>query len=205
MLGDGPLTFREFAMGEPLPLARIHDVVLAFLRDRDDTVLVGAQAVNAYVDEPRMTADVDVSSTDADKFARALLQHLAENLHIAVRVRDLGPEIGLRLYQVAKPKNRRLVDVRRVAALPPVRKIQGIRVLAPADLVAQKVLAFHGRQGQPKSFTDRRDLAVLLLAFPELKKAQGEVRARLAEAAAHDDVLATWARIAAEPLTSDDE
>ena len=28
MLGDGALTFREFAMREPLPLATIHDAVL---------------------------------------------------------------------------------------------------------------------------------------------------------------------------------
>jgi hypothetical protein len=45
--GDGALTFREFAMREPLPLATIHDAVLTFLRGRDDAVLYGAQAVNA--------------------------------------------------------------------------------------------------------------------------------------------------------------
>ena len=36
MLGDGALTFREFAMREPHPLATIHDAVLEFLRGRDD-------------------------------------------------------------------------------------------------------------------------------------------------------------------------
>ena len=51
MFGDGSLTFREFVMREPLPLATIHDAVLEFLRGRDDAVLFGAQAVNAYVDE----------------------------------------------------------------------------------------------------------------------------------------------------------
>ena len=55
MFGDGALTFREFATREPLPLATIHDAVLDFLRGRDDAVLYGAQAVNAYVDESRMT------------------------------------------------------------------------------------------------------------------------------------------------------
>ena len=60
MFGDGSLTFQEFAMGEPVPLATIHDAVLEFLRDRDDAVLFGAQAVNAYVDEARMTQDVDI-------------------------------------------------------------------------------------------------------------------------------------------------
>ncbi|MFN4258177.1 MAG: hypothetical protein ACK4RK_02700 [Gemmataceae bacterium] len=34
MFGDGSLTFREFAMREPLPLAVIHDAVLEFLCGR---------------------------------------------------------------------------------------------------------------------------------------------------------------------------
>jgi len=51
MFGDGALTFREFIMREPVPLASIHDAVLEFLRGRDDAVLFGAQAVNAYVSE----------------------------------------------------------------------------------------------------------------------------------------------------------
>jgi len=41
MFGDGALTLREFAMKEPLPLAKVHDAVLDFLRNRDDTVLFG--------------------------------------------------------------------------------------------------------------------------------------------------------------------
>jgi len=44
MFTAGALTFQEFAMREPLPLATIHDAVLEFLRDRDDAVLFGAQA-----------------------------------------------------------------------------------------------------------------------------------------------------------------
>ena len=62
---DGALTFREFMMREPLPLATIHEAVLEFLRGRDDVVLFDAQAVNAYVDEPRMTQDVDLLAVRA--------------------------------------------------------------------------------------------------------------------------------------------
>ena len=51
MLNAGTLTFEEFAMREQLPLATIHDAVLEFLRGRDDAVVFGAQAVNAYVGE----------------------------------------------------------------------------------------------------------------------------------------------------------
>ena len=63
MLGDGGLAFAEFVMQEPLPLASIHRAILEFLRNADDVVLFGAQAVNAYVDEPRMTHRVAVAST----------------------------------------------------------------------------------------------------------------------------------------------
>lgn len=72
MFDAGTLTFREFAMSEPLPLATIQNAVLEFLRDRDDGVVFGAQAVNAYVAEPRMTQDVDVLSTRAEDLAEEL-------------------------------------------------------------------------------------------------------------------------------------
>jgi len=68
MFGDGSLTFQEFAMRESLPLATIHDAVLEFLRGRDDAVLYGAQAVNAYVYEPRMTQS---SNPTLPRFASA--------------------------------------------------------------------------------------------------------------------------------------
>ena len=54
MLNAGVLTFREFAMHEPLPLVTIQQAVLEFLQGRDDAVVFGAQAVNAYVAEARM-------------------------------------------------------------------------------------------------------------------------------------------------------
>jgi len=69
MLNAGALTFEEFAMREQLPLATIHDAVLEFLRGRDDAVVFGAQAVNAYVSEPRMSQDIDLVSTRAAELA----------------------------------------------------------------------------------------------------------------------------------------
>ena len=83
MFGDDSLTLREFAMREPLPLATIHDAILDFLRNRDDAVLFGAQAVNAYVDEPRMTQDVDIHSTRAAGAGRSGCR----------RVPRLGPDV----------------------------------------------------------------------------------------------------------------
>ena len=78
MFGDGSLTFREFAMREPLPLATIHDAVLEFLRGRTDAVLCGAHAVNAYVDVSRMTDDVDIMSSRAGDLAEEVRAFLVE-------------------------------------------------------------------------------------------------------------------------------
>jgi hypothetical protein len=96
MLGDGALTFQEFAMHEPMPLAAIHRAVLEFLQGVNDAVVFGAQAVNAYVDEPRMTQDVDIVSPRAAEFAEQLREHLAETFHIAVRVREVAGCVGQR-------------------------------------------------------------------------------------------------------------
>jgi hypothetical protein len=205
MFGDGALSFQEFAMGEPLPLARIHEAVLEFLRGRDDAVLFGAQAVNAYVEEPRMTQDVDILSPRAETFCEELRDHLNQKFHIAVRVRKVREGIGYRLYQVQKPKNRHLVDVRPVPALPPAQRVEEVLVATPAELIAGKVLAYHHRRNQPKSFTDLRDIAVLLLAFPELKSETGPVLERLQAHGADADALAAWKEIAAREIRPEQE
>ena len=64
-------------MHETLPLSKIHQAVLEFLQGRDDVVLFGAQAVNAYVSEPRMTQVNDLLSTQADKLAELLRKYLS--------------------------------------------------------------------------------------------------------------------------------
>jgi hypothetical protein len=208
MFGDGALTFREFIMREPLPLATIHDAVLEFLRGRDDAVLYGAQAVNAYVDEPRMTQDVDIMSPRAAELAEEIRSFLHERFHIAVRVRRVAGEAGYRIHQVRKPKNRHLVDVRLVGGLPPAQRVEEVLVLAPADLVASKVIAWEQRKARPKSGTDWRDLAMLLLAFPDLKTDAGPVRERLESAVAQGAdarVLDTWEGLVAQEILPEDE
>ena len=85
MFGDGSLTFREFAMREKLPLATIQDAVLDFLRGRSDAALFGAQAVNAYVDEPRMTQDVDILSPRAEKLAEEIQGFLIRSVSYRCR------------------------------------------------------------------------------------------------------------------------
>ena len=82
MLGADILTFREFMMHERLPLSTLHQAVLEFLRGRDDVVVFGAQAVNAYVHEPRMTQAIDLMSVNAEKLAEELKRHLHEQFRI---------------------------------------------------------------------------------------------------------------------------
>jgi hypothetical protein len=202
---DGALGFQEFAVGEPLPLATIHTAVMDFLRGREDAVVFGAQAVNACVAEPRMTQEVDVLSPRAADLAEEIRQHLNVHFHIAVRVRDVRDGLGYRIYQIQKPKNRHLVDVRPVESLPPAQRVPGMLVVAPAELVAGKVRAYVHRRGQPKSFTDLRDLAVLLLQFPELKADPGVVRDRLAAAGGDDATLAAWEELAAQEILPGEE
>lgn len=205
MFGDGSLTFREFVMREPHPLAEIHDAVLEFLRGRDDAVLYGAQAVNAYVDEARMTQDVDIASTRAAELAEELRAFLNARFHIAVRVREVREGLGYRVYQVRKPKNRHLVDVRPIDVWPPMQRVKQVLVVTPPELIAGKVMAYVRRRGKPKAGTDWRDLAMLLLTFPDLKTEDGPVAERLRAAGATDDIMAAWKELVAQEIEPEDE
>ncbi len=202
---EGTLTFQEFAVKEPLPLSVIQEAVLEFLRGRDDTVVYGAQAVNAYVDEPRMSQDVDILSTRAREFADELREYLHTRLQVSIRVRVIKDGLGFRLYQVRRPKNRHLVDVRLVERLPPSKRIARVLVMAPEALIASKVVALHARRGKPKAGTDWRDIAMLLLAFPHLKKHPGPVTKHLIASSADTLVLDTWKGLVAQELSAEEE
>ena len=208
MLNAGTLTFEEFAMREQLPLSTIHDAVLQFLRGRDDAVVFGAQAVNAYVSEPRMSQDIDLVSTRATELAEELRGYLSERFHIAVRVRVISAGKGYRLFQIHKPRNRHLVDVRAAASLPHAERIEDVLVVSPPELIAYKVISYHARRGQPKAGTDWRDLAMLLLTFPELKKEKGAVSDALISIGATDDVMEAWQELVTQEISeaeNDDE
>lgn len=205
MFGDGSLTFQEFVMNEPLPLATIHAAVLKFLRDRDDAALFGAQAVNAYVDEPRMTQDVDLLSPRAAELAGEIREDLGRRFNIAVREREIREGLGFRVYQVQKPRDRHLVDIRRIEALPPTERIGGVLVVVLAELIASKLIAFEQRRGKPKSGTDWRDLALLLLKFPGLKEESGPVRDRLVAAGVGPSLLDAWAAVVAQEILPEEE
>jgi hypothetical protein len=205
MFDTGSLTFQEFIMNETLPLATIQEAVLEFLRGRDDAVVFGAQAVNAYVPEPRMSQDIDLLSTRAAELAEELRTHLSDRFHVAVRVREVADGRGYRLYQIQKTGNRHLVDIRLVTSLPPSRRIAQVLVVSPEELIALKVIAYHLRRGQPKSGTDWRDIAMLLLAFPDLKISDGLVAERLRAENAGEEAMKLWEELVNQKIQTTDE
>jgi hypothetical protein len=205
MFNAGSLTFQEFVMSESLPLATIQEAVLEFLRGRDDAVVFGAQAVNAYVPEPRMSQDIDLLSTRAAELAEELRAYLSNQFHIAVRVCEVADGRGFRIYQIQKTGNRHLVDIRLVQSLPPSQRIAQVLVASPEELIALKVIAYYQRRGQPKSGTDWRDVAMLLLAFPELKREVGLVAERLKAENAGEDVMNLWSELVRQEIRSTNE
>ena len=205
MFDTGSLTFQEFIMSETLPLATLQEAVLEFLRGREDAVVFGAQAVNAYVPEPRMSQEIDLMSPRATELAEELRAHLSNTFHIAVRVREVAEGRGYRLYQIQKSGNRHLVDIRLVATLPPSRRIAEVLVATPEELIALKVIAYHMRRGQPKSGTDWRDIAMLLLAFPDLKQESGPVKERLMAENAGDGAMKLWEDLVRQEIQTSKE
>lgn len=205
MFGDGSLTFQEFAMREPLPLATIQDAVLEFLRGRDDAALFGAQAVNAYLDDPRMTQDVDILSPRAAQLAEELRAHLNAKFHIAVRVRTVAHGAGHRLYQVRKPRNRHLADVRSVEQFPSCHRVAGVLVPTPPELIGQKLLSMVGRPNTRKGLMDAADIRGLLIRFPELKAAEGFVADALRRAQAPEKAFSAWLDLVAQEIVPEDE
>ncbi|NEP57819.1 MAG: nucleotidyl transferase AbiEii/AbiGii toxin family protein [Symploca sp. SIO2G7] len=205
MLGSDILSFQEFMTKESLPLATIQAAVFEFLQQRNDVVVFGAQAVNAYVGEPRMTQDIDLMSTRARELVEELRKYLSQRFYIAARVREVKEGQGFRLYQALKSGNRHLVDVRQVGDLPLAQRIEQVLVMAPAELIASKVISYYQRRGKPKSGTDWRDLAMLLLTFPELKQESSEVLICLRAAGTNEKILELWRQTVAMEIQQEDD
>ena len=204
LLHDAPITLKEAMSSDQSPtLADVFREVLSFLSERPDAMIFGAHAVNAYVEPPRMTSDVDVMSTDAESLADDLRDRLAKKFHIAVRVRTVAGGSGFRVYQLRPEKNRHLVDVRQVDELPDAERVDGIQVVAPADLVVMKLVSFVARRSTDKGISDRLDLHRMLLAFPEFRKPRSAVFKLLDDASV--GVRGAWAEILSEQINRSDD
>ena len=151
-----------------------------------------------------MTQDIDLMTKSASELAEQLRTYLNDRFHIATRVCVIGESKGYRIFQLQKGGNRHLVDVRPVEELPPFQRVEKIQVIAPAHLIAGKVISYHARSGQPKSFSDMRDLTMLLLVFPELKQMSGPVLDALLEANANHDEIAEWNKLVAQEIKPPD-
>jgi hypothetical protein len=151
-----------------------------------------------------MTQDVDVLCTHAPELAEALRAHLARRFHLAIRVREVVPAVGYRVYQVRDGGNRHLADVRAVAALPPTVEMDGVRVVALVDLLAMKARSLAARRNREKGLSDRLDLHRLLNAHPELRAPVGLV-ADMLRGPADGPALAAWREVIAERFEPDDD
>ena len=192
-------------MSEAVPLSAIQEAVLAFVRGRDDALVFGAQAVNAHVDEPRMSQDVDIMAINAAVFAETLRVHLNERFHFAVRTRTVAGGMGFRIDQVRQPRNRHLVDIREIESLPECQRIEGVLVPTPTELITQKLMSLVSRLKTAKGMTDMADLRRILLKFPTLKVAEGAVVERLRQQHATQSVHDAWQSIVAEEIEMDDD
>jgi hypothetical protein len=205
LLLDAPITIKEVMAGQSTSLADIFRFVLDYLSERSDAVLFGSHAVNAYVEPPRMTADVDIMSTDAEELAYQLRDRLADEFHMAVRVRIVAHGQGFRVYQIRKAPstNRHLVDVRQVARLPASQRMEGVQVVAPVDLVVLKLASFAARRNTDKGISDRLDLHRMILEFPEFRSPTSAVTKKLHEVA--PELLGVWEEILSEPIKHSDD
>ncbi len=190
-----PPNFKSQAV---VPLATIHGAVMEFLRGREDAVVFGGHAVNAYVKEKRATQELDLLSTRTAKLSTELRDYLNRRFRIFLLIRRLNKGDGRRIYQATKDGNHFLVDIRPVPQLPNTKPIAQVLFMEPADLIAGKVIAYHNRRDKPKGDIDKRDLAKLLLTFPELKSDAGAVVECLRAAKAEEAVLAIWKELVAQ-------
>ena len=98
-----------------------------------------------------------------------------------------------------------MVDVQSVETIPETQVIANVLVTAPVDLLAYKVIAYTQRRGSPKSGTDWRDIAMLLLTFPELKRDPGPVTERLKVLGVAEGVFEIWRGFVMQEISAEDE
>ena len=193
-------------MNEPLPLYRLHEAIFDFCRGRPQLTIFGAQAVNIYTSEPRMTQDVDIFSPTPRETAEELATALHEAFRIAVRVREIAGGKAYRVYQLRNDGNRHLADVRVPEfSLDDSVERQGIRYASLPLMVALKALALSKRRMAPKGGTDLADVRRMLLARPELRAKDGPVAEAITRIGGGEDVVRVWEELRSEPAVADDD
>ncbi|MCG8346775.1 MAG: hypothetical protein MI924_03205 [Chloroflexales bacterium] len=72
-------------------------------------------------------------------------------------------------------------------------------------MIASKVVSYYQWRGKPKAGTDWRDLAMLLLKFPELQSDSSSVADCLMASGAAPAILAVWQEIVATEIKPEDD
>ena len=67
------------------------------------------------------------------------------------------------------------------------------------------MISYCQRLNSPKSGTDWRDIAMLLLTFPEIKEYPDTVKDRLRDIGASPEILEIWKKLAASDIQAADE
>jgi hypothetical protein len=140
---------------------------------------------------------------DPLRLAEYLQIQLSARFHAAIRVREVVPGVGYRVYQLRDEGNRHLVDIRQVETLPPHVMTAQLRIVDLVELMVMKARSLAARRAREKGLSDRLDLHRLLNAHPVLRMADGDVAARLG---GKGDVaaLAAWREVVGEQLAADD-
>jgi hypothetical protein len=111
--------------------------ILDFLDGRKDIVLWGAQAVNAYIDDPneqRYTHGVDIQAMDAGAVADAIKMRLETAFSLTIKL-----VVGKRFVSLwDKQGKRKLMDINRTEVLPPFIVIDGVQVITKEELIKGK-------------------------------------------------------------------
>ena len=97
------------------------------------------------------------------------------------------------------------MNVRLVEKLPPVERVSELLVVPPAVLIANKVIVREHRRDTPKSGTDWRDLAMLLLTFPEPRAIRGRCETDWRPAGATPAALEAWKGLVVMCILAEDE
>lgn len=200
------MTALEYLMGEPLPLHRVQEAIIDFCRGRRDVVVYGAQAVNLHVAEPRMSQDVDILTPRPREVAQALAERLHDEFGVAVRVREVKPDTGFRVYQQRREGSRHLADVRLSEIdLSDTVERDGVLFASLPLLVAMKVHAWSRRRLAPKGGTDIADLRRLLLARPDLRHDDAQVLESIEKIGGDEATRAAWQEVLSAPVVSDED
>jgi hypothetical protein len=200
------LTAAEYHMRETLPIFLIQEAIFEFCRGQPDIAIYGAQAVNLYVANARMTQDVDILCVNPAAVAAAMARRLGEVFQVAIRVREFRPGLAYRIFQLRAEGNRHLADAR-LAEFPLTDVVEqdGIRYVGLALLTALKVTALVKRKLAPKGATDLADVRRILLGHPELRQDEGDVARAIRLVGGADPELRQWHTLLAEPAVSDEE